>query len=157
MQLPSVRGSNLLRQTVQLPADLGGDLNLLFVAFQQWQQMEVDSWGALMSQLELDRPGFRYYELPTIERRNVLWQTFINESMRAGIPDPATRRRTITLYIDKKAFRGAAGLPDEDHIYLLLTDRSGNILWRSRGEYTVVKAAGLEIAIDEFNLQAQFA
>ena len=84
-----------------------------------------------------------------------MWQTFINEGMRAGIPDPATRRRTITLYIDKKAFKGVAGLTDEEHIYLLLTDRIGNILWRSRGEYTAEKAAGLVRAIYQFRLQAQ--
>lgn len=155
MQFPTVRGSNLLRQNVQIPADLGGQLNLLFVPFQQWQQMEVNSWGALMEQLEQDHPGFRYYELPTIQRRNALWQGFINEGMRSGIPNPATRARTITLYLDKKAFRRALSMPDEEHTYLLLTDRAGNILWRSGGEYTAEKAAQLVIALNEISLQAE--
>src|SRR5271157_276536 len=126
MQFPTVRGSNLLRQNVQIPADLGGQLNLLFVPFQQWQQMEVNSWGALMEQLEQDHPGFRYYELPTIQR-----------------------------YLDKKAFRRALGMPDEEHTYLLLTDRAGNILWRSGGEYTAEKAAQLVIALNEISLQTE--
>ncbi len=42
-------------------------------------------------------------------------QVFINEGMRAGIPDPATRERTITLYIDKPAFQHALDMPDEAH------------------------------------------
>jgi len=28
---------------------------------------------------------------------------FLNEGMRAGIPNPKTRERTITLYVDKAA------------------------------------------------------
>ena len=157
MKLPVVRGSNLLRQSVQLPADLGGGLNLLFIPFYQWQQMEVNSWVPLMNELEQSHADFRYYELPTIQHRNVLWQTFINEGMRAGIPDPAARHRTITLYIDKKAFMSASGLTDEEHVYLLLTDRAGNILWRSRGEYSQEKAAELVMAVNELCLQAQSA
>jgi len=157
MKLPAVTGSNLLRQNIKLPDDLGGNLNLLFIPFYQWQQMEVNSWLPLMSQLEQSHPDFRYYELPTIQHRNVIWQTFINEGMRAGIPDPATRQRTITLYIDKKAFMSAAGLTDEDHIHLLLTDQAGNILWRSCAEYSTEKASELVIAVNELSLQAQTA
>ncbi len=155
MKLPFVNGSNLLRKNIKLPDDLGGNLNLLFIPFYQWQQTEVNSWLPLMSQLEQSHADFRYYELPTIQHRNVLWQTFINEGMRAGISDPATRERTITLYIDKKAFMSAAGLTDEEHIYILLTDQVGNILWRSRAEYSMEKSAALVIAINELSLQAQ--
>src|SRR5512140_430814 len=99
MKLPVVTGSNLLRQKMQLPDHLRGGLNILFIPFQQWQQMEVNSWVPLVSELEQTHPDLRYYELPTIQRRNVLSQTFINEGMRIGIPDPGTRERTITLYI----------------------------------------------------------
>lgn len=105
-----------------------------------------------MNQLEQSQAGFRFYELPILQRRNVLYQTFINEGMRAGIPDPATRQRTITLYIDKDNFKSASGLTDEEHIYLLLADRVGNILWRSRGEYSEVKADNLVTAVKELRL-----
>jgi len=49
----------------------------------------------------------------------------------------------------------ASGLTDEEHVYLLLTDRAGNILWRSRGEYSQEKAAELVMAVNELCLQAQ--
>ncbi len=157
MKLPNVTGSNLLRQKVELPADLRGKMNLLFIAFYQWQQMEVDSWVALAQELEQTQPGFTYYELPTIQRRNVFAQAFINEGMRAGIPGRATRERTITLYIDKPAFQRALDMPDEDHIYILLVDQAGNIFWQARGENTVDNSSSLRQAVDEFHLQAQSA
>ncbi len=37
----------------------------------------------------------------------------LNEGMRAGIPERATRAHTITLYLDKAAFRQALAIPDE--------------------------------------------
>ncbi len=157
MKLPNVTGSNLLRQKVELPADLQGKTNLLFIAFSQWQQMEVDTWVPLAQELEQTHPGFHFYELPTIQRRNVLSQAFINEGMRAGIPDRATRERTITLYIDKQAFQRALNMSDEDHIYILLVDQAGNILWQARGANTVQNGASLRQAIAEFHLQAECA
>jgi ATP10 protein len=157
IKLPNVSGSNLLRQKLELPSDLRGNLNLLFIAFYQWQQMEVNSWLPLAHELEQTQSRFHYYELPTIQRMNVLAQKFINGGMRAGIPDPATRERTITLYVDKQAFMRALNMPDQDHIYILLTDRDGNVLWRSRGEMTLENSQSLWQAIKELSLQAETA
>ena len=52
MIFPTVTGSNLLRQKLTLPRDFQGELNVVFVAFQQWQQMEVNSWIPLAQELE---------------------------------------------------------------------------------------------------------
>jgi hypothetical protein len=56
--------------------------------------------------------------------------------MRAGIPNPKTRERTITLYLDKADFRSALGILDEEHIYVLVVDRHGNEFFRARGPYS---------------------
>lgn len=44
MQFPDVSGSNLLRQKLELPAGFEGELNVVLIAFQQWQQRLVDTW-----------------------------------------------------------------------------------------------------------------
>ncbi|MBN1137654.1 MAG: hypothetical protein JXM73_13795, partial [Anaerolineae bacterium] len=98
-------------------------------------------------QLEEAYPAVRYYELPTIRRLNTLARTFINEGMRAGIPDLVARERTITLYVDKKAFREALQLPGEEDIYVLLLDRQGRLLWRAEGAFTPDKGESLASAI----------
>jgi hypothetical protein len=68
---------------------------------------------------------------------------FINEGMRAGIPNPKTRERTITLYLDKADFRAALDMPDEEHIYVLLVDRQGKEFFRTRGPYNPEGEAAL--------------
>ena len=133
MTFPTVNGANLLREKLSLPQDFKGKFNLLFIAFQQWQQMEVDSWMGLTKELEENFNELAYYELPTIQDRNFLFKRFINEGMRAGIPNPKTRERTITLYLDKAEFRRALEMTDEEHIYILIIDREGSELFRARG------------------------
>jgi hypothetical protein len=143
MQFPAVIGSNLQRRKLDLPQDFEGELNLVLIAFQQWQQTQVDTWIPFARQLEGTHSGLRYYELPTIQRLNVLARTFINEGMRAGLPDPIVRERTITLYLDKNAFRQALQLPHEDDIYVLLLDHQGRVLWRAEGAFTPEKGDSL--------------
>jgi hypothetical protein len=64
--------------------------------------------------------------------------------MRAGIPDRLARQRTITLYLDKGAFRQALDLSDEEHIHVLLIDAAGKVCWRARGTFSPEKGAALE-------------
>ncbi len=143
MQFPQVTGANLLRKKVSLPQGFQGTYNLVFVPFQQWQQTVVNSWVPFVNELEQVMPGFRYYELPTIWRMNILAQSFINEGMRAGIPDRDARERTITLYLDKASFRQTLNISKEDDVYIFLLDRQGSVLWRSQGGYTSEKAEDL--------------
>jgi len=150
MIFPNVSGSNLLRQKMVLPQDFKGKLNLVFVPFLQWQQMEVDSWGAFIRRLEDEHEGLYYYELPTIQKRNSLYQMFINEGMRAGIPNPTTRERTITLYLDKSSFQQALEMGDEDHIYIMLVERAGNVIFRARGAFTPESGLQVEEAARQF-------
>jgi len=140
---PQVSGSNLNRQELLFPRDFEGEINLAIVAFKQYQQLTVNTWIPFVQEIEAKNPGFVYYELPTIYKMPAVGRTFVNEGMRAGIPDETARQRTVTLYIDKTAFKEALNIPNEDDIYLFLVDREGNILWRVNGEYTPEKGEPL--------------
>jgi hypothetical protein len=137
----------LQRNSFQLPRDLDGALNILLIAFQRWHQSLVDTWVPFLQQLEQQSVDLRYYELPTIQELNTFSRIFINEGMRAGIPDSTARERTITLYLDKKAFRKTLDLPHEEDIYVLLVDRQGQVLWRTSGALTPDKAESLRLTI----------
>ena len=152
MNFPTIKASNLSKQTFRLPGDLEGQLNVIAIAFQRWHQDEVDSWVPALEQMEHEIPGLRYYELPVIRSMNPINQWLLDEGMRAGIPSRSTRARTITIYTDKARFRQALDLPNEDHIYLLLLDRQGQVLWRGQGPFrpevarSLADAAGQAVA-----------
>lgn len=148
-KFPVVSGFNLNRQELVFPRDFEGQLNLVLVAFQQSQQAAVNTWLPLAQNLESEIPGFMYYELPTIYEMPSFSRTFINEGMRAGIPDQTARERTITLYLDKEAFKSGLGISSEDEISLFLVARDGKIYWRNTGIYTDIKANELQAELEE--------
>jgi hypothetical protein len=141
---PPLKSETLEKQAVQLPQDFQGERNLLFIAFERKQQKDIDTWLAQMKRYEDFDKGFRYYEIPTIDKMNRFTRWFINTGMRNGIPDKKARERTITLYIDKEPFKRLLQIPDEKKIYDMVVDRSGNVLWRATGGYDEAKGKSLQ-------------
>lgn len=146
---PQVKASNLERKQYSLPGGFEGERNLILVAFEREQQKDVDTWLHAMRQFEESDPGFQYYELPTIQRPVAPVRWFIDNGMRGGIPDRRARQRTITLYLDKKAFCDSLLIADQSKIYALLVDRAGNVLWRAEGDFDETKGASLKAALKE--------
>ena len=44
MKFPTAKGSNLQRKKLSLPQDFDGELNIVLIAFERWQQNTVDTW-----------------------------------------------------------------------------------------------------------------
>ena len=151
MKLPRVTGSNLARKKMVFPDDFAGETNLVFIAFLRQHQDLIDSWVPFVEQLTQEFPNLQYYEFPTLPRRGFIYRTFLNEGMRAGIPSEATRARTITLYLDKKAFRRALDIEGEQNMWLYLFDKSGNVLWRTEGSFSAEKGEALRMALNQLN------
>ncbi|GAC1350913.1 MAG: hypothetical protein NVSMB27_38010 [Ktedonobacteraceae bacterium] len=139
MMFPKVSGENLERRKFTFPDDFEKDWNLVIIAFQREQQDDVDTWTPMVQRLTQQYKDLAYYELPTISAMNSVFQWFINSGMRSGISDRSARAATVTLYIDKEPFKRALEIPDEEHIYTLLVDGAGNILWRESGLWTQEK------------------
>ena len=148
-RFPTVVGTNLAGASVRLPDQLEGRLNVLLIAFRQVQQADVDTWSPYTDALEARRPDVRAYELPVLSVAYRLARPFIDGGMRAAIPDPKVRNRTITLYLDKGAFRAALAVPTEDRIHVRLVDRSGATHWRTDGVWDAAKAAALDAVLKE--------
>ncbi len=143
MHFPQVSGSNLEGRRYELPSDFEGQFNLLFLPFLREHQDVVDTWVPFAKQLLAQTPGLRYYELPTLSRMNPLYRMGIDFGMKMGIPDRAAREATITLYLDKDAYRQALAIPNEEGIVILLVDRQGEILWREQGSFSAAKGQAL--------------
>ncbi len=140
---PEVQGQNLDGRWFNLPADFEGERNLVFVAFERGQQAEVDTWLPLARRLTSEISGMRYYELPTIRKLPGFVRGWIDGGMRDGIPDPAARAATITLYLDKEPFRRALDIRTEKSITILVVDRTGGVHWQTVGVWTPEKESAL--------------
>lgn len=140
---PSVTSTNLEGKQFRLPQDFEGAANIVFVAFQQRQQRDVDSWIPSVKQTLRRFPHVRYYELPTLSGGYSFVRGFIDGGMRNGIADKTAREATITLYLNKAKFCASLGIASEDDITVLLVRPDGTLLWRTEGAYTPDKYQAL--------------
>ena len=145
--VPAVSGFDLDGARLDIPDDLGPGPTVAIVAYQRHHQRDVDTWLPFLTGLEERVPGLRVFEFPTVRPMGVAGQEWLDGVMRAGIPDPAARRRTVTLYVDVAAFNAAIGLPGADRVHVLVLDGDGRVTWRAEGPFDPVAADELEAAV----------
>ncbi len=144
---PSVAGINLEGEEILLPDGFAGRLNLVAVAFEREQQADVDTWIGASETLASER-DLRFYEVPTIYEAGAAFRLWVNNGMRAGIPGPEARARTITVYLDREAFLETLAIPDMTSIHVFLLDDAGRVLWRTAGVATADKLDELQRKLD---------
>lgn len=140
---PAVEARSLDGRRLMLPSELGGERNLLAVAFRRNHQGDVDSWLEDFAAAEAADPALRGYEIPVISRRWSPARGFIDGGMAAAIRDPEVLARTLTVYGDVSRVSDALGLPDRSQIAIVLCDRDGVVRWLCRGRRTDAAAAEL--------------
>ena len=145
---PTVSGHNLNGRLVEIPRDLGGRVNLIFIAFTREQQREVNSWQPFVADLTGRHAGVRAYELPTLGRSYALIRGFLDGIMRSAIPDEGTRDATVTLFIDKGPFDRALAITSERAIAVFLVKPSGEILWGTSGAFDPANPPSLGAIIE---------
>ena len=133
---PEVAGRNINEQQYALPNGFKGQYNLVLMAFTQRHQSAVNTWLDELKTLEKQYSQLRVYELPTLPAFPQWQQRQLDNWMSAGISDPVTRERTITLYTDVDAMKEALNIRNTSRIRLFLVDRNGKVYWQGEGTYS---------------------
>lgn len=148
-RFPSVTADSLSKTQMHLPGDFAGSgANLVLVAFEREQQKDLDTWVPSATKLENSLPPFRFYELPILPRRDILYRWWLNTAMRSGMPDDSARARTVPLYVDKESFRNSLKIPTEKTMTALLLDKKGDVIWRAEGPWSEDKQKTLTTALE---------
>src|ERR1700744_3862570 len=137
--LPPVTAYALDKAKVTLPADFAAPLNLLILSFQRDQQPAVDSWMRVLPQ----SGPVQTWVLPISQQENGLYRWWLNASLRGSLSPGQPRRYTVPLYVNKAQFLRSLQISSEKEVVLLLTDKSGHVLWRVAGPVTDSKVAAL--------------
>ena len=140
---PKISAKNLEGDSLELPNDLDGKVNILIIAFRREQQSLVDEWIQYLEGHIQKNPHVALYEIPTIHFSYLPLRWMIDGGMRAGIADKKARERTITLYINKNKFKKHLDIEDENTIYIILIDKDGNLIWKTDGNITEDKSHSL--------------
>ncbi len=129
---PNFEGKNLNGETLVL-SDFKAPVTLIFVAFKQEQQPQVDGWINALGPLRQSHPSFDYVELPTIKPVSRIVRFMIYRGMRSGIKDAEKRARIVTQYVDIPSYMETLHLTDEDVIASFAVGKDGRVLKRWLG------------------------
>jgi hypothetical protein len=143
-----VSGSSLDGKRFNLPRDLKGKVNIVIIAFRREQTDIIEQWATPLKEIMRADPSLEVYELPTLSRGYSPFRWWIDGGMRAGIVDEEARRRTITIYTNKRNFKVQLGIPNEETIYIFLVGKDGRIITRVQGDFTEEKHQQLQNAIN---------
>ncbi|TDQ66575.1 hypothetical protein ATL17_0577 [Maritalea mobilis] len=145
-QFPNIDTKDLNGRSLSLPADFNAERSLLLIAFEQEQQLQINTWLPFAEQLE-NAGQAKFYELPVLPSALRLMGGMIENGMRSGIPSQATRAKTLTLYTNVTRFRKNLGLGGKNEIYAVVIDRQGRILAVQSGAYSSAKAKQIRAAL----------
>lgn len=137
--LPTVTAYTLDRAKVTLPKDFAAPLNLLILSFERDQQSIVEGWIPVLTPGEKTQT----WVLPISARESGLYRWWLNASLRGNLPPTLPRRYWVPLYLNKTQFLRSLQVSSEKEVVLLLTDKTGHVLWRTAGPVTDSKKAAL--------------
>ncbi|MBT8216625.1 MAG: hypothetical protein KJO17_07250, partial [Acidimicrobiia bacterium] len=123
---PEVSATSLAGETFDFPDSFGADLTLVLLGFRDWQRPAMKSWLRTARLLELQAPGFEYFEMPVLEE--VSPRAATDTELRDAAPDRLTREKTVPLHVDPAGFLRRLGFPTDEEMYAVLLDSHGLIL-----------------------------
>lgn len=146
--IPPLTVYDLEGEKHSFPEEFKDSRTLLLLAFKHEQQSLLNPWLTATTKLIETTKNFKVIEMPTIESSSAAFRAMVNNGMRSGIDDEAARRRTMTLYVNKREFLDTLGIKDETKVYAVLVDESGKVIWRYDGSYSPEALMGLVQALD---------
>ena len=129
----AIQATSLDRTHMHLPANFPGQLNLVIISFAREQQQAVDTWIPAARKIESAHGQFRFYELTTMSRENLLYRWWFDESLRSNTTDKDMRSRILTAYVNKRAFKKSLQIENEKRVVAILVDPKGTVYWRGDG------------------------
>jgi ATP10 protein len=144
---PTISAKTLANRCVTFPKETQGKVGVLFVAFEQGAQSEIDTWVDPVINNYLNDDRVSYYEIPMISGAYKPVSRFIDGGMRGGVPSKL-HDRTATFYGKRSAFFSSMNISNRTHAYLFVLSREGRIVFRSSGSASAEQVADTIEAIE---------
>lgn len=123
---PDVGGQTLEENEVRLPEFFKGSKVILLLGYKMDSQFDIDRW---LIGLDMTKTDAKVYEIPTIQGLFPrMFQTFIDEGMRSGIPKELWGG-VITIYADGDRLQEFTGNENPNNARAILLDENGKILY----------------------------
>ncbi|PJF44239.1 MAG: hypothetical protein CUN55_04960 [Phototrophicales bacterium] len=143
VKFPKLRGTNLSFEQVVIPDDLGDNVKLIVISYDDAQQPTVNDWLPPLEALNEKYPMLAGYYVPLLPKDSADAAAFIIGGF-AALASENERARTVIVFTNVDIFNELVGIENKDEIQLFFLNTDDTIVWHTSGSYTAEKLAELE-------------
>ncbi len=150
-QFSVVNGENLDGDTLTMPIDFSGELNLIVMPFDRNQQSSAINWLLTFQAIIAQHPQVNYYSIAALENLAPAIRFLVVQGLNVAVTDTEVRERTFVLFLEnQQSFVDALGDGDMSEMRVLIVNREGQVLWQYIGTFSETAGFQIQAAIDEF-------
>lgn len=147
-RIPEVHGTSFANQAVSLPAELQNKAaGILVLGFSRGSRDAVTAWATRIAADYRTSDVVAYYELPVVASVPGFVRTIVLRSIKSSAPERA-HKRIVPITNDEAEWRAIVHYGVADDAYLLVVDRTGNVVWQTQGQATDVSYAALKQQVE---------
>lgn len=151
---PTATGTALDGHTVTLPHDLA-PATILILGFTHASSETTTAWEKPIRAALATTPAIDYYDIPFLQDAPSFIRPAILRNIRKQVPD-VLKPHFLPLTANEAAWKQAANFSPSapDAAYVLLIDRSGNILWQTHEPFSQARFNDLSTAAHQLAASA---
>lgn len=130
LRLPTISGESLAGQKIVLPDAAAGKVAVLIFGFTKASKGPTSAWAEKLQTDFGTRPEFELYQLPVLEAVPHLFRGIVISGIRKGVLE-TKRERFVPILQREAELKKLVHYDEADDAYLVVLDRSGNILDQS--------------------------
>jgi hypothetical protein len=144
--VPRIGAQTLSGDSLSIPNDLRGRVNILIIGFTQRAGSNNVPWTDRFERDFAADTGCAVYQVAVLASVPALFRNLVINSIRKGVPIDRRARRLITFQ-DEKFWQNLVGYARPDDPYLLVLDGTGQIVGRTSGLFDEKAFEQLAIAV----------
>ncbi len=132
-QFPYLQEENLAGAQVTLPDSVAGKVAVLVLGFSHASSKPTGAWAKRVHDDFGNRPGFVLYQLAVIEAAPRFMRGMIISGMKKGTAD-SELVSVVPVVHQEDALKKLVNFNASDDAYIVVLDRSGNVIYQTHGE-----------------------
>jgi hypothetical protein len=131
-EMPHITGQTLVNKQIDFPSACAGSACIIVIGFSHGSRSQVKAWTDRANTDLHNGPTVAVYSMAVLEDAPRLVRGMAVHGIKSGIPD-GQRDHFAVVYQGEAALKRVAGFRKTNDAYVLLMDRTGNIIWTTSG------------------------
>lgn len=146
--MPRIEGESFAGRRVVFPDAASGKLAVLILGFSKGSKGPTSAWGEKIGAEFGSQPGFELYQLPVLEDVPRLLRGMVISGIKKGVKENV-RDHFVPIVQGEVSLKKLVGYKETNDAYMIILDRSGQIVGQMHGEFSEALYAQFEAQVQK--------